>query len=134
MASVHDSGYCRRVVLRKSYIAIVDDEEPIRRALVRLLRSAGLEARPFATGVDFLESLAGEVPRCVVLDLHMPGMSGLDVQKRLERICPQLPVIFVTGHHSPGTQERALSTQPCAYLLKPINDRLLLEAIATTAE
>jgi FixJ family two-component response regulator len=113
------------------FIAIVDDEEPIRRALVRLLRSAGLEAEAFECGSAFLESLSRRTPRCVVLDIHMPGLSGLDVQARLAESWPRLPVIFITGHHSPETRERVLASHPLAYLAKPVHDQLLLDAIAT---
>ena len=107
----------------------MDDEEPIRRALLRLMRSAGLSAQSFPSGAEFLDSLVTREPRCVVLDLHMPGMSGFEVQARLAHSWPHLPVIIVTGHHSAETQTQALSTRPLAYLLKPIDDQLLLDAI-----
>jgi FixJ family two-component response regulator len=121
------------VPLESPFIAIVDDEEPIRRALVRLLRSAGLEAQAFESGQAFLASLPGRRPRCVVLDLHMPGLSGLDVQARLAQSWPGLPVIFITGQHSPETAERVMAAQPLAYLVKPVHDQLLLDAIAMVA-
>jgi FixJ family two-component response regulator len=117
------------VTQQPACVAIVDDEEAIRRALVRLMRSAGLEARCFASGAEFLDSLALREPRCVVLDLHMPGMNGFEVQARLAHSWPKLPVIVVTGHHTSETHAQALSTRPIAYLLKPIDDRLLLDAI-----
>jgi FixJ family two-component response regulator len=113
------------------FIAIVDDEEPIRRALVRLLRSAGLESEAFESGAAFLESLTRRVPRCVVLDMHMPGLSGVDVQILLAQSWPELPVIFITGHHSAETRDRVLASHPLAYLVKPVHDQLLLDAIAT---
>ena len=113
-----------------AYVAIVDDEEPVRRALVRLLRSAGHEAQAFASGKQLLESLPERLPSCILLDLHMPDMSGLDVQQRLAQQWPRLPIIFITGHHSPETEHRARAAGPCAYLLKPVNDRQLLDAIA----
>lgn len=113
------------------FTAIVDDEEPVRRALVRLLRSAGFEARAFASGVEFLNSLASQKPSCVVLDLHMPAMSGLDVQERLANVWPGLPVIFITGHQSVETEARVRAARPLAFLLKPIHDRLLLDAVAS---
>ena len=112
-------------------VAVVDDEEPVRRALVRLLRSAGFAAVPFATGVEFLHSLANQLPSCVVLDMHMPGMSGLDVKERLSQTWPELPVIFITGHQSAEAEARARASKPHAFLLKPVHDRLLLEAIAS---
>ncbi len=112
------------------WIAVVDDEEPIRRALLRLMRSAGVASRSFASGPEFLDAIRAQQPACVVLDLHMPGMCGFDVQERLSHDWPAIPVIFVTGHHSPESQARAVAAGACAYLLKPMNDQLLLDAIA----
>lgn len=108
---------------------MVDDEEPVRRALLRLLRSAGLGAHAFASGTEFLLSLETCRPGCVVLDLHMPGMTGFEVQAQLARDAPEIPVIIVTGHDSPETCARAMLTKPVAYLLKPMNDQSLLDAI-----
>jgi len=110
-------------------IAIVDDEESIRRALLRLMRAAGLGGQAFSSGAEFLDSLITREPHCVVLDLHMPGMNGFEVQARLAHSWPHLPVIIITGHHTAESQAQALSTRPLAYLLKPVDDRLLLDAI-----
>ena len=110
-------------------IAVVDDEEGIRKALTRLLRSAGLEVTVFSSGVDLIESLATRRPDCVVLDLHMPVMNGFEVQARLASFDPPVPAIIMTGHDSEETRERALAGQPTAYLRKPINDQTLLDAI-----
>ncbi|MES2260430.1 MAG: response regulator [Pseudomonadota bacterium] len=112
------------------WVAVVDDEEAIRRALLRLLRSAGIEARAFAGGADLLAALRDGAPYCAVLDMHMPGMSGCELQARLARDAPDTGVVVVTGHHSAELQARAMQGRPVAYLLKPMNDRLLLEAIA----
>lgn len=111
------------------FIAIVDDEEPIRRALLRLLRSAGREALSFGSGADFLDSLSTGQPGCVVLDLHMPGMNGFEVHARLAQSWPQVPVIIITGHHSEESHAQVLANRPMAYLTKPIDDRLLLDTI-----
>jgi FixJ family two-component response regulator len=108
-------------------IAIVDDEEPIRKALARLLRSFGMDAESFASGNDFLESLTHHKPDCVLLDLHMPGMSGFEVQARLAN--SGVPVIVITGHDSDETRAHALAARPAAYLRKPVNDQVLLDAI-----
>ena len=121
--------WLRTVPKQTAFIAIVDDEESIRRAFLRLMRSAGLAAECFSSGAEFLNSLAICEPRCVVLDLHMPGMSGFEVQARLAHSWPHLPVIVVTGHHTVETRVQAMSAHPLAYLLKPIDDRLLLDAI-----
>ena len=113
----------------RSLIAIVDDEEPIRKALKRLLRSAGLEVETFPSGVEFLESLASRRPDCVVLDLHMPVVSGFEVQARLAESGGSVPVVIITGHDSDETRAQALSGMPVAYLRKPVNDQVLLDAI-----
>ena len=108
-------------------VAVVDDEEPIRKALTRLLRSAGLDVESFLSGSAFLESILSHRPDCVVLDLHMPVMSGFDVQARLAD--SGVPVVIITGHDSDETRARALAGHPAAYLRKPVNDQVLLDAI-----
>ena len=110
-------------------IAVVDDEEPVRKALTRLLRSAGLDVETFPSGVEFLESLPTRRPDCVVLDLHMPLMNGFEVQARLAKSSAPVPVVIITGHDSTETRDRALAGQPMAYLRKPVNDQTLLDAI-----
>jgi FixJ family two-component response regulator len=110
-------------------IAIVDDEEPVRKALTRLLRSAGLDVETFPSGVEFLESLPIRRPDCVVLDLHMPLMNGFEVQARLAKSSAPVPVVIITGHDSTETRDRALAGRPMAYLRKPVNDQTLLDAI-----
>ena len=114
----------------KPLIAIVDDEEPIRKALRRLLRSAGMDVESFPSGVEFLESLTTEWPDCVVLDLHMPVMNGVEVQAQLAGSRVSVPVVIITGHDSDETRALALAGFPVAYLRKPVNDQLLLDAIA----
>ena len=111
-------------------IAVVDDEEPVRKALMRLMRSAGLSAQTFGSGTEFLESLETRLPDCVVLDLHMPHMDGFSVQAHLARKCAALPVIIVTGHDFPEAQERAMAGGASAFLRKPVLDRTLLDAIS----
>ena len=110
-------------------IAIVDDEEPIRKALKRLLRSAGLDVETFSSGTEFLDSLPTRRPDCVVLDLHMPHMNGFEVQARLAATSRPVPVVIITGHDFSETRDRATARRPIAYLLKPVNDKTLLDAI-----
>jgi len=118
------------VTRTKSLIAIVEDEEPICKALRRLLRSAGMDVKSFPSGVEFLESLATQWPDCVVLDLQMPVMNGFEVQARLAELRVSVPVVIITGHDSDETRALALAGFPVAYLRKPVNDQLLLDAIA----
>lgn len=112
------------------WVAVVDDDAAICRALVRLLRSAGLSARAYAGGAAFLQAIEQQHPCCVILDVHMPDLTGLDVQARLATLAPEVGVILISGHPKPQEQFRALHQLPLAYLPKPVNDQLLLDAIA----
>ena len=112
------------------YVAIVDDEEGIRKALRRLLRASGLDAHAYATGEEFLIAAAQKRPDCLVLDLHMPGMSGLQVLRRLKATGALLPVVVITAHDEPETRKQCMSAGADAYLRKPLEDRLLLNAIS----
>ena len=111
-------------------IAVVDDEDAVRKALKRLLQSAGFEVDVHADGREFLTSLRTRAPRCVVLDLHMPHISGLEVQERLTAVRSTLPVIVITGHDSDSTRATALANGASAYLRKPVDEQVLLDAIA----
>ena len=112
------------------FIAVVDDEPAVLKALERLLRSARFEVATFASGMAFLSSLSGRKPDCVVLDLHMPGISGLDVQAQLMTGAGcKVPVVIITAHDSPIAQERAVAGGASAYLRKPVDARPLLDAI-----
>lgn len=108
---------------------MVDDDEAVRRALSRLVRSLGFEAEAFASGEAFLAGLATRHPDCVVLDLHMPKVSGFDVQVRMAEAGLHVPVIAITGQDSPEAQARALSGGASAYLRKPVDGQTLLDAI-----
>ncbi len=111
-------------------IAIVDDEEPVRKALMRLMRSVGLSVETFASGPEFLKSLDTRLPDCVVLDLHMPQMNGFNVQAHLARKYAALPIIIITGHDLPNARERAMAGGASAFLRKPVLDRTLFGAIS----
>jgi len=113
----------------RPFIAVVDDEESIRKALTRLLLSAGLDVATFASGVKFLESIQTHRPDCVVLDLHMPVMNGFEVQARLAVSVKPVPVVIITGNDSTETHDRALAGRPIAYLRKPVDEQTLLDAI-----
>lgn len=112
-----------------SLVAIVDDEESVRKALARLVRSAGYEASMYSSGTEFLQSLDSRLPRCVVLDLRMPRVTGFDVQQGIKRSGAGVPVIIITGDDTADSRERALREGARAYLRKPVDDAMLLEAI-----
>jgi FixJ family two-component response regulator len=116
------------------YVAIVDDEEPVRKALKRLLRASGLEADTYASGKDFLEASGTRVPDCVVLDLHMPGMSGLQVLHELRSAKKSLPTVVITAYDEPASREECLAAGAAAYLRKPLDERLLLNAISANVK
>ncbi len=110
-------------------IAVVDDEESVRKAVVRLLQAAGYPARGFATGADFLQHWRDDRPECLLLDLQMPGLSGADVLRALNRSGANFPTIIVTAHDSPGAREECSRLGAVAYLCKPLDERVLLTAL-----
>ena len=113
-------------------IAIVDDDESVCRAIKRLVRSLGMEADTFASGHEFLEvieALPSQKFGCVVLDVQMPGLNGLDVQERLQRSGNRLPIIFITAHDEVNVRERALAAGAVAFVRKPFNDELLMKTL-----
>ena len=111
-------------------VAVVDDEESVCRALKRLLRSAGFCVETFGSGADFLQSLELRRPACLVLDLHMPRMSGFDLQEHLARVADPMPIVIITGHDTPQSRDRVVSAGAAAYLLKPVDDQALLDVVA----
>jgi FixJ family two-component response regulator len=112
-------------------LAVVDDDEDTRVALTRLVSSAGFAVETFGSGVEFLRSIEDHEPDCVVLDLHMPEMSGFDVQRALASDHAAVPVVIITGHDTSESRTRAIRLGAKAYLCKPVDDEALLAAIGT---
>jgi FixJ family two-component response regulator len=110
-------------------LAVVDDDADVRIALTRLVSAAGFAVETFASGAEFLRSVENHEPDCVVLDLHMPEMSGFDVQGALAIGHATVPVVVITGHDTPESRARAVQLGAKAYLCKPVNDEALLAAI-----
>jgi FixJ family two-component response regulator len=110
-------------------LAVVDDDADVRVALTRLVSSAGFIVEAFASGAEFLHSIEDHEPDCLVLDLHMPGMSGFEVQGALAVAHAAVPVVVITGHDTPESRVRALRLGARAYLCKPVDDMALLAAI-----
>lgn len=110
-------------------IAIVDDDQSIRKAVKRSLRTLDLDVEAYASAAEFLATLPEAVPDCLILDLHMPEMNGIELQQRLKQIGVSLPVVMITGHDEPGTQARCLAAGASRYLKKPLDEQALLEAI-----
>ena len=110
-------------------IAIVDDDPSLCRALARLLRLNGFAVDAFASGEEFLESLAEQTPSCLILDLQMPGLTGFDVLARLSADMSPIPVVTITGFDSHSARARALAGGAAVYLCKPVGEDALLAAI-----
>ena len=115
--------------VRPPLVAIVDDEISICRALLRLLRVAHYRVESFNSPLLFLESLAERVPDCVVLDLQMPLMTGVELQYHLLQLDNPPPVIIITAHDEPKTRDRCLALGAIRYLRKPIEGDTLIESI-----
>jgi RNA polymerase sigma factor (sigma-70 family) len=115
-------------------VLIVDDDASMRCSLERLMRSVGLKAKSFGSAQEFLRCCLPEEPACLVLDIRMPGLSGLDLQDRLIITQRNLPIIFITGHGSVPMSVRALKSGAVDFLLKPFDDQELLDAIHKTLE
>jgi FixJ family two-component response regulator len=110
-------------------VAIVDDDASVRRALRRLLDSAAFEAVSYSSGTDLLESLHIFQPACIVLDLHMPGLGGLDIQRHLACAKSTVPVIVITGHDSAKARAEAFALGARAYFAKPVEGDALIAEI-----
>jgi FixJ family two-component response regulator len=113
-------------------VDLVDDDPSVLRALSRMLRAYGLQVRTFSSGAEFLSALDGSaLPDCVVLDMQMPGMTGLDVQAKLNALGLGLPIIFITAHEDRQTKEAALGNGAAAFFYKPVSAEVLCGTIST---
>ena len=110
-------------------VFIVDDDRSMRQAIQDLVESVGLRAEPYATGQEFLRRQLTSQPSCLVLDVRLPQMSGLDLQRQLAEIGLQIPIIFITAHGDIPMSVRALKSGAVEFLTKPFRDQDLLDAI-----
>ena len=110
-------------------VAIVDDDELVRGAVQGLLREAGLPARAFASAEEFLDSGAQHLSSCLITDIRMPGLSGLDLQARLNAEHIRIPIIFMTAHGDERIRMQALRSGAVEFLAKPFDDDVLLETV-----
>ncbi len=115
-------------------VFIVDDDREVRDALQLLMESVGLKVECFESSQQYLDQFAPEKPGCLVLDVRMPGMSGLDLQARLaeERLCP--PIIIITGHGDVPMAVRAVQAGAMDFIEKPFNDQVLLDSVHRAIE
>lgn len=115
-----------------SLIGIVDDDESVRESISSLLRSAGYKTAVFESAEALLNSDRLREPDCLVLDIRMPGLSGLELQSQLQGMKCLTPVIFITAHSNDETRAKALEQGAVAFLDKPFNDEALLGALEST--
>src|SRR6202022_438417 len=110
-------------------VFIIDDDRGMRQAIQDLVESVGLHAESFATGEEFLKRKRTDEPSCLVLDVRLPQMSGLDFQRRLAETGVQIPIIFITAHGDIPMSVKALKSGAVEFLTKPFRDQDLLDAI-----
>ena len=115
-------------------VFVIDDDESIREALNSLIRSVGLNVATFASAQEFLQSKRPDVPACLILDVRMPGLSGLDLQRDLAEANIHIPIIFITGHGDIPMSVRAMKAGAVEFLTKPFRDQDLLDAIQQALE
>jgi FixJ family two-component response regulator len=110
-------------------VFIIDDDQSIREALSGLLRTVGLSVQSFGTTDEFLRAARTDAPGCLVLDVRLPGLSGLDFQRELAKSGIELPIIFITGHGDIPMSVRAIKAGAIEFLTKPFRDQELLDAV-----
>jgi FixJ family two-component response regulator len=115
-------------------VFVIDDDESVRESLKSLLRSVGLGVETFASASEFLQSTRPDVPACLILDVRMPGLSGLDLQRDLAEANIHIPIIFITGHGDIPMSVRAMKAGAVEFLTKPFRDQDLLDAIQQALE
>jgi len=115
-------------------IAVVDDDPSVREGLRRLIRSVGWQAEIFASAQEFLARPRTEAPSCLLLDLQLPGLSGLDLQKQMAEARLEIPVVFLTGHGTIPASVQAMKAGAVEFLTKPVDEEDLLKAIQEAIE
>lgn len=115
-------------------VFIVDDDPSVRRSTERLIRTAGFNVQTFESAAEFLKHPAPKGPACLVLDVRMPGLSGMDLQQEMKRCGIRIPIVFVTGHGDIPMTVRAMKAGAVDFLSKPYRSRGLLEAVRTAIE
>jgi len=118
----------------RAVVFVVDDDPSMRRSLETLLRSVGHEVRVFSSAQEFMQAERPDAPGCLVLDVRLPGMSGLTFQQELAKAGVSLPVIFVTGHGDVPMTVRAMKAGAVEFLTKPFDDQVLLDAVHSAIE
>ena len=115
-------------------VFVVDDDAPMRKSLENLIRSVGLRVEVFASAREFLRSQRPDVPSCLVLDVRLPGLSGLDLQRQTSNPRMEIPIVFITGHGDIPMSVRAIKAGAVEFLTKPFREQDLLDAIQQALE
>jgi FixJ family two-component response regulator len=118
----------------KSTVFILDDDAPVRDALSSLFRSVGLHVEQFTSAQELLQATLPAVPTCLVLDVRLPGMSGLDLQAEMARVQVEIPIIFITGHGDVPMSMQAMKAGAVDFLTKPFCDQDMLDAVSAALE
>jgi len=118
----------------RARVAIVDDDAAVRKALSLLLSASSFETDTYGSAAEFLQSLPHGIPQCLIVDLQMPGMTGLELQDHLVRGGFHIPAIAITAHNEFGAEERCRSAGVRTFLLKPIEEVTLIAAIEAAVE
>jgi FixJ family two-component response regulator len=119
---------------QSKFVAVVDDDDLVRTAIQGLLKSVGLPARAYASGEEFLASGLQHKSACLIADIRMPGMSGLELQARLNVECCQIPTIFITAHGDQDMRLQAMRAGAVEFLSKPFDDDLLIDSVRAALE
>jgi len=119
----------RKGATERPLLSVVDDDESVRESLPDLLREFGFDARAFSSAGEFLSSDHLHATRCLILDVAMPGMTGLDLQQELKRRGQEIPIIFITGQKDDGIRKQAFKQGAVKFLYKPFSDTAVLDAI-----
>ncbi len=115
-------------------VFVIDDDEDMRSALGNLFRSVGHEVKLFGSAAEFLQDTSSDAPGCLVLDVRLPGMSGLDFQNRLASANANIPIVFMTGHGDIPMSVRAMKAGAVDFLTKPFRDQDMLDAVTRAIE
>jgi FixJ family two-component response regulator len=122
------------IIEKSKFIAIVDDDDSVRSALEGMLKAIGLPARAFASGEEFLSSGERNCAACLITDIRMPGMSGLELQAKLNAEHCKIPTIFITAHGDAKMRMQAMRAGAVEFLAKPFDDEVLLDSVRAALE
>jgi FixJ family two-component response regulator len=120
--------------VKEPIVFVIDDDLSMRRALTNLIQSVGMEVETFGSAPELLKSKLPEVPSCLVLDIRLPGLSGLDLQTELAKANIRIPIVFITGHGDIPMTVRAMKSGAVDFLTKPFRDQELLDAVVSAID